>query len=195
MSDKHTTTENSELTPKQELFCQYYTLKGETFGNGTLAYALAFNHDLENAPKNDAVYELPDGSHITHDEIEDKEFKENILVGKKRIVEDSSHSKMYNVCANGGSRLLIIPKVINRIDELNALALEDDREFDSKLRKIALKADDNTALSAIKHRNDLRGRIIKRTSADVTITENPLKGMSKEELLKIIATPEDEDTK
>lgn len=34
------------MTHERELFIKYYTTKGRTFQNGTLSYALAFNHDL-----------------------------------------------------------------------------------------------------------------------------------------------------
>lgn len=182
----------SALTPKQELFCQYYTLKGETFGNGTLAFAKAYNYDLDSFPRDDNVYEFPDGSHMTGKEIYDKEFKENTQVDKHREVEASTYAKKNLTCRTSASRLLTNRNVIDRITALNAKALENDLEYDARLREISLQGKDTDAIAAIKHRNDLRGRIIKRTSADVTITENPLKGLSKDELLKIINTPDEE---
>jgi hypothetical protein len=35
------------LLPKQELFCNYYTMPGDFFGNATLAYAEAYNFTLD----------------------------------------------------------------------------------------------------------------------------------------------------
>ena len=34
------------LTPQQELFCKWYTTKGDTFSNKTLSYAMAYDYDL-----------------------------------------------------------------------------------------------------------------------------------------------------
>lgn len=41
--------EEHKLTVRQEAFCIDYTKRGNTFGNGTMAYAEAYNKDLSNA--------------------------------------------------------------------------------------------------------------------------------------------------
>lgn len=38
------------LTPQQALFCKLYTKRGDTFGNATLSYAIAYDYEL---PKDD----------------------------------------------------------------------------------------------------------------------------------------------
>ncbi len=37
------TSKGNKLSPKEELFCQYYATSGQAFGNARLSYALAFN--------------------------------------------------------------------------------------------------------------------------------------------------------
>lgn len=47
---------NDKLTPQQLLFCKYYTTKGDTFGNNTLSYALAYEYDIPT--KEDGTFDV-----------------------------------------------------------------------------------------------------------------------------------------
>lgn len=38
--------EDIKLTGQQELFCQWYTTKGDTYSNNTLSYAKAYDYEL-----------------------------------------------------------------------------------------------------------------------------------------------------
>lgn len=40
-------TETTKLTPKQELFCQYFATERDFFGNGTQSYIAAYDIDVE----------------------------------------------------------------------------------------------------------------------------------------------------
>ena len=44
-----------KLTKKQELFCEMYATEREYFGNGTQAYAKAYNIDLSEKGKNKLI--------------------------------------------------------------------------------------------------------------------------------------------
>lgn len=139
-------TPDSELTPKQELFCQFYSQLSDTYGNGTWSYALAYNHDLDNAErydfqKNDEGLDIP---------------------------YSSSFHKMENMCAVGATRLLRKDKIINRVRELKSQWFDDDRVIDSRVMDIIMKGKDTDAIAAIKHRNDIKQRVSKRLELEVS---------------------------
>lgn len=133
------------LTPKQELFCQYYCQPSSTFSNGVWSYALAYGFDLANADKTNATW---DDDH-------------------KNVTEPSDFEKMRNVCGVNAHRLLRNAKIINRVKELRAEMFDDDAFFDSKLVQIAERGKDTDAIAAIKHRNDLKQRVTKKIDANI----------------------------
>lgn len=156
------------LTPKQELFCKYYTTSGHTFGNATLSYALAYGYDFALADRQRAT--------------------ETVIVGDKQveqeIVGSSEYDKMENYCAVGGHRLSVRnDKVGERIRALMVEAFNDDAVMDKRLTEIALHGKDTDSIQAIKHRSDIKQRITKKL--DVTTAGRPLAGLSDEELLKL----------
>jgi hypothetical protein len=156
-------TDEDNVTESQDLFCQFYTQLSDTYGNGTWSYALAFGHDLANAPKDDAVW---DDDH-------------------KNILEKSSYSKMENVCAVGASRLLRDDKIIGRIRDLKAAHFNDDKIVDSRVLDIIQKGKDTDALAAIRHRNEIKQRVVKKI-------EGKVEGELKVALVEFMS--DDEDT-
>lgn len=153
-------TKEEQLTLKQETFCQYYTKEGETFGNGTLSYSEAYNYDF--------------ASLDTRREIDEKNHE---------IEGTSERDKAINVCAAAASQLLRNFKIGDRIRDILASRMEDDKIVDAKLMSIVLKGNAGDAINAIKHRNDIKQRIVKKV--DITTQGRPLAGLSDEELLKM----------
>lgn len=125
------------LTPQQEKFCRCYTQNQELFGNATLSYAEGYGFDLDNAPRNDAIYDT----------------------STKEKLEDSTYDKMYNTCSVGGSRLLRNDKIDKRVRELlNEMLL--DEVIDAQLVSIILKgAKDADRISGIREYNKLKQRV------------------------------------
>ena len=124
------------LTPKQELFCQYYTQHEATFGNATLSYAAAYNYDLGDIQIFDEA-----GNHIF----------------------SKQYQKKANVCAVEGHRNLRRPKVKARIDALLAQLLKDEI-VDGQLAKVIMQdAKLESKVAAIREYNKVRGRIIDKT--------------------------------
>lgn len=160
-------TENT-LTEKQEAFCQYYAQLSDTYNNGTWSYALGYGHDLENADKENAVWEFPDSP------------------DRGKLITPSDYDRMYNLCSVEAHRLLRKPKILERIQAIKSTWVEDDKIIDSRLMDIIQNGKDTDALAAIKHRNELKQRVIKR--ADITSGGekiNPFSELEVDELRKL----------
>jgi hypothetical protein len=151
-----------QLTLKQECFCRNYTQNYEFMGNGTLAYADAYDVDLEILPKDDAVYVFEDGSTTLQSAYEALWRKDDIKNKEYKVKEKSSYDKHYFSCASMASRLLKNVKIQQRIIDLSNEFL-NDKVIDKRLKEIAIKGEDKDSINAIKVYNDIKGRIIKRT--------------------------------
>lgn len=159
---------STTLTEKQESFCQYYAQLSDTYNNGTWSYALGYGHDLENADKENAIWEFPDQK------------------DKGKIITPSDYDRMYNLCSVEAHRLLRTPKILDRIQSIKATWVEDDKIIDSRLMDIIQRGKDTDALAAIKHRNELKNRVTKKldvTSAGQKL--NPFSELEVDELRKL----------
>jgi phage terminase small subunit len=147
----------NKLTEKRELFCQYYGQLSDTYNNGTHSYAMAYGYDLETANRDD------------FDEDEN---------GKK-ILRSSTYDKMANTCSVEAHRLLRIPKIIDRINEIKAAHVESDLIVDAKMMDIIQNGKYTDALAAIKHRNELKQRVTKKVKVEL---DDPRKDILKQYL-------------
>lgn len=147
------------LTPKQEAFCQYYTQISTLFGNGTLAYAEAYGYDLDNASRDDAIYE----------EVEKNGHK------VRNLVESSTYSKFENICAVCSSKLLRNAKVDKRVRELLNDMLTD-HVVDARLIEIIMNGKDTDSIAAIKEFNKLKQRIVEKQ--DITSNGESIAGFN-----------------
>jgi len=152
------------LTEKQEAFCQHYAQLSDTYGNGTWSYALGYSKGLDTADKDNEIWEFP---------------------GQKdrgKLIQPSDYSRIYNTCSVEATKLLRIPKIIARIKELKATWIDDDKVVDSRMMDIIQNGKDTDALAAIKHRNELKQRVVKKL--DLTI-DNPFSELEVDELRKL----------
>lgn len=158
---KRTEDEKEILTLKQKKFCELYTSEGDTFGNGTLSYALAYDYPLE-------------------EQDETRLFDE----AGKVIYGSSARDKMASLCASGSSINLRKPLIRDYIDILLVNKL-NDTVVDSQLAKLLLNArKEDVRLNSIKVYNDLKQRITKKI--DITTANRPLGNLSDEELKKML---------
>jgi hypothetical protein len=141
-----------KLTEKQEQFCQYYAQLSDLYGNGTWAYALGYGHDLENANRHNF----------------DKDEKGLDKPGT------SDYDKMANMCAVEAHRLLRIPKIIERVRDIKATWFEDDKVIDTRIMDIIYKGKDTDAIAAIKHRNELKNRVVKKLDVELKDTRKEI---------------------
>ena len=137
------------LTSKQEKFCRLYTQNKALFGNATLSYAEAYNYNLDELDKTDVKYEY---------------YEENGLK-KTKIIEESSFTKAYNVCASNANRLLRNEKITPFLTKYLNEVLTDEI-VDSNLAEIIINGKDADRVSAIKEYNKLRQRITEKS--DIT---------------------------
>jgi len=158
--DQEIKNEEPILTPKNELFCRYYTTAGPTFSNQTLSYALAYGYDLDKADR-------------TNEKDEDG----------KEIPESSEYHRMYHYVAMAGSRNMNLDKIIKRVRQLMVDNFNNDAVMDARLAEIATGGKDADSIQAIKHRSELKNRITKKV--DINATVRPLVGMTDEELQKL----------
>lgn len=159
------------LNERQELFCQYYTQVGDTFGNGAWSYAQAYSYELDSYSRDDAVYKT------TTDE-KGKTHSEKIL--------KSSYDKAHLACSVGASKLLRLPKIALRIQKLRAEKMTV--EFaDSELMKVMSQDEDRAPkVAAIREFNLLNNRVTKRM--DITSGGEPiLRNLTDDELATITA--------
>jgi hypothetical protein len=139
-----------QLNPQQELFCQYYARSGEFFGNGTLAYAEAYDYQLEKLSQFNGD--------IADDDPDENEF--GIRAHTRTL---SEYDRSYNVCAVEANRLLNNPKVQARLTVLLNDLLKDEI-VDSQLAKLIMQDGDNTnKIAGIREYNKLRARIIDKS--------------------------------
>ena len=89
----------------------------------------------------------------------------------------------YAVCQVSGSRVLNREDVQARIKEIWLEQFEDDKFSDMRVQQIISGGKDADSINAIKVRNDLKQRIVKKL--DITTGGRPLAGMSDEELEKL----------
>ena len=153
MQEENDTKETGGLNQKQELFCRYYTQVGDLFDNGTLAYAEAYDFNLDELSK-------------------EKEIKETDAEGKPIKYADSPYTRAYNVCAVNASKLLRVPKVWKRVIELRKEVLNDD-VVDSELLRI-IKQDSKLEhkLGGIREYNKMKNRVTEH--GDLTSGGKPL---------------------
>ena len=170
-ADVENTQDGAKLTVKQELFCQYYTKRGQLLGNATLSYAKAYGYDLEKADTTRATKTVKNEKNEKNEEIQEE------------IIGTSEYDKMYAYCNVAGPRLLVNDSINARIQALMLENFNDDAVYDSRLDEIALHGKPTDAIQAIKHRNDLKQRITKKL--DITSANRPLAGLSDEELRKM----------
>lgn len=147
----------TNLTPQQELFCRWYTTQGDTFGNATLSYNLAYDYKLD-----------------TLDTTNEKDEKGEEIKGT------SEYSKAYNTCSVMGSRLLNNTKIIERKIALLKEMFDNSDIIDARTQEIILNGKDTDSIQAIKIHNDLKQRITKKL--DITSAGRPLANLSDEEL-------------
>lgn len=189
----------SDLTLKQELFCNYYCKNLEYFCNATLSYAAAYGIDLESYSDDDAVYEqVPDGFEDVEELVDDE------VTGEKKVkktkvqrfrngdcIKESSYRRMYNQCSANGSRLLRNDKIQIRTRKLFVEMMDND-VIDAELTKIIIRGQkDSDRINAIKEYNALKTRIIKKL--DLTTNGKDIGGLeakSDDELDAIIAASE-----
>ena len=188
-----------ELSVKQELFCQYYCKNLAFFANGTLAYAAAYEIDLDSMPDDDAIYEqVPDGFETILDHGEDEESGEPKEIKKKvpkfrngKMIKDSTYKRSYNVCSVNASKLLRTTKIQARTTKLFNEMLNNE-VVDAELTRIILRGQkDSDRINAIKEHNALKARIIKKL--DLTSNGKAIGGLeakSDDELDAIIAASE-----
>ncbi len=135
-----------DLVPKQELFCRYYTQNNELFGNGTLAYAEAYEFNLDELSKEKPVTETDDK-------------------GKPIEWGDSEFTLAYNTCSVNASKLLRSTKIQDRMTVLLNEYMKNE-VVDAELVKVIIGGKDSDKVAAIKEYNKLRQRIIDKT--DIT---------------------------
>ncbi len=150
-------TIGKDLNLQQELFCRYYTQNEHLFRNGTLAYAEAYNHDLDSLSRNS--------------EQDEKGMP---------LPRSSEYDKAYDMCASNASRLLKMDKIQRRITELLNELMRDD-VIDSQLVKIIMQDKElRPKVAAISEFNKLRGRITERH-------QHAFEGLSDEALAERLA--------
>lgn len=151
------------LTPKQELFCRYYTQNNELFGNGTLAYAEAYEYKLDELSK-------------------EKPIVERDAEGKPKKEGDSEYTLAYNTCSVQASRMLRNGKIQDRLTTLLNEYLKNE-VVDAQLLKIIIGGKDTDKVSAIREYNRLRQRIVEKT--DITSKGEQIKSSTGENIEEI----------
>lgn len=172
MTDTDENVIGETLTLKQETFCRFYTQKSELFANGTLSYARAYGHDLENASRDDSVYLLKNGRTVTKKELDD--LTDNDTRGSKKI-QDSSYDRMHANCRSYASRLTTNDNIIRRIEQLMNEQMTS-QAMDARLTEIALHGEDKDSLPAIKEFNKLKQRITEKK--DITSNGETISGFN-----------------
>lgn len=123
-----------QLNLNQERFCQLYAKNSYLFGNATLAYAEAYDFDLNSLS----------------DEIPKAEPNE-----RKPL---SEYQRAYNTCSVNASQLLRKSKIQDRVNTLLNELLQDSI-VDAQLAKLIMSGD----IQAIREYNKLRQRIVEKS--------------------------------
>lgn len=153
----------NSLNQRQELFCKFFVFNDELRDNATLCYAEAFDYKLDELSKDDAVYEGI-GEH-------------------RKLVEQSSYQKAYNVCGVLSHRMLKNVKVNDYLLKLRN-ELCTDAWLDGELVRVAMQnADLAPKIAAVKELNKLRNRITERT--DITSGGEVIKSFDESQLSRI----------
>lgn len=161
------------LTPEQERFCRNYTQNKVFFGNATLSYADAFNHDLDTQSKDDAQYQNDNGEIYAKYEFDENGKLNTTDLKKCKKIQESSYERMYNNVSTYGSKLFKRDYIQKRCRVLLNEFLSDD-VIDARLVEIILKGQDGDSIRAIQEYNKLKQRII--TKIDHTSKGNEIKG-------------------
>jgi hypothetical protein len=157
------------FNPKWELFCAYYVQNSDTFGNGTQSYGEAYEYNLDELSRDDAMYDW------------EGEGKER----RKIITVDSTYDRAINVCAMQSSRLLRNAKIQHRIREMLNEMLRDE-VIDGELSKLVMQDKDLAAkMSAIREYNKLRNRITDHVKHTGSIQFGEMEAKSNEELANL----------
>lgn len=144
------------LTLREERFCYFYVRNEETRGNGTQAYAVAYEVNLEKLSD-----EIP----------MDKGGK---AIGR------SPRSKAENVCAVEAVRMLRKPKISDLCSKLWNGMLKNE-VVDGELAKVILQDDKLEAkVAGIREYNRLRKRITEKIEV-----KRPLEHLTDEELAAV----------
>ena len=148
---------------KHELFVQYYVCNSEVRKNATLCYGMAFDYNLDDLAKDDAVWiDVP---------VEGGKDGET----ESKCIQPSTYDKAYQVCATEGSRILKYPEIQKRIIQVLNEYVTDD-VVDAELGKVILQDREKAPkVNAIKVYNDIKGRIIKKT--DITTMGDKVEGV------------------
>lgn len=142
----------SELNETQELFTQFFIFNDELRGNATRCYAEANGIDLDELPRDDAMYSGK---------------------GKNRkLISASKYDKSMNVCSVMGHKWLRQVKIQDRLVVLRNELLKDEI-VDSQLAKVIMQEDSlHAKMMGISEYNKLRSRIIEKH--DVTSDGEPI---------------------
>lgn len=138
-------TPNQELTLGEELFCRYYILNEETRRNGTRSYDLAFDKNLDDQSRDDAVYA------VIPSEVEG-------MPAQRKMIQPSSHSRCENVCAQGARQLLRKPQISKRITQLLNELMTDEFVDGELVKVISQDAELKPKVAAIGEYNKLKKR-------------------------------------
>lgn len=182
-----------KLTIQEEIFCQYLVVNAETRGNQMMSYALAYGRieELENAPKDDAIYENDD---LTDEEVfEGDEGLEPMPHGgalkRKRkpkgrgnLIQASTYDRLYSVLCKEASVLVRKPHIQRRKYELLNAMLRDDI-VDGELAKV-IQQDEDLApkVRAIQEYNSLKKRTVEQVAHIHSFAD--IANMTDEELKK-----------
>lgn len=152
---------SDSINPERELFCDYYTRPGDTFGVATTSYANAYGYNLDELPKDDEIWKT-------------------LANGKKEKIVRSSYERSYSVCAMQGGRLLKDANVLARIQKMRVEKMTD--EFvDSELMKVITQDEEKTPkVAAIREFNRLSQRVTDKL--DLTSKGESIRTLTDEQL-------------
>lgn len=121
-----------KFTPQEELFCNLYSRSGETFGNASLSYAIAYGKDYG------------DPSSPRHGQKSTKEQRAN------------------GVCRFMGSSILARHNILKRCEEILAETIADTVVDKELKRVILQNTEVRAKVAAIAEYNKLHGRITEK---------------------------------
>jgi hypothetical protein len=124
---------------KQELFCNLYAGPGETFNNATMSYAVAYDY----ISKRNNIKEKLKG-----------EINE-----RKRIDLKVELTRIENVCAVQGNRLLRNIKIRSRCDAILDARISHDVVDRETMKVITQDKDLNAKMRAVTEYNKVRNRV------------------------------------
>jgi hypothetical protein len=179
---RNKTTKSDSLKKKNllsnkrwETFCQIYAFDREFSGNATHAYAIAYDYDIDNLSRDDAVYE---GGGT------DPETRELI---PRKMIKRSSYDLALNVCATTGRKLLRKPQIDKRLTELY-LSILKDTLVDSRLAEhISQREDRGISIQAIREYNKLGSRIKTKIEIVEPEVDEETRNKSKDAIGRFIA--------